>query len=211
MDKRFLYVADPMCSWCWGFAPVMEKIEQEFGEVAPVHVVVGGLRPGTTEAMRDQDKSYIRDHWNHVQEASGQPFDFSFFDQEGFIYDTEPACRATVAARSLDEAKTLPFLRQLHQAFYAENKDTTDDTVLADIAEETGYPRGEFELTLASPEIREETQDDFRFAQQSGITGFPSLFAIEDRQPYRVTAGYQKWENLVEPLTGWVNGTSKLG
>ncbi len=205
MSKHFLYIADPMCSWCWGFSPVIEKISDEFGDRAPVRVMVGGLRPGTTEPMRDKDKEYISSHWTHVHEASGQPFDFDFFEQDGFVYDTEPACRAVVTARSLDDSKSLGYLGKVHRAFYADNRDTTDAGVLANIADESGYPRGEFELTLASPESREETLADFHFAQQSGITGFPTLLAIEDGKPLMVTAGYQKWENLAEPLAGWVS------
>ena len=26
MPARLLYVMDPMCSWCWGFAPVAEAL-----------------------------------------------------------------------------------------------------------------------------------------------------------------------------------------
>jgi len=208
MSKHFLYIADPMCSWCWGFSPVIERISEEFGDKVPVRVMVGGLRPGTTKPMQDKDKEYISNHWTHVQDASGQPFDFEFFNQDGFVYDTEPACRAVVAARSLDDTKTLGFLGVLHRSFYADNRDTTDPAVLADIAGEYGYPRGDFELTHASPESREETLADFHFAQQSGITGFPTLLAVEDSKAQVVTAGFQKWENLAEPLAGWVNQTS---
>ena len=25
--KTFIYVVDPMCSWCWGFSPVLEQIK----------------------------------------------------------------------------------------------------------------------------------------------------------------------------------------
>lgn len=206
MSKHFLYVADPMCSWCWGFSPVIDKIADSFGAKAPVRVMVGGLRPGTTHAMRGKDKDYIRDHWKHVQEASGQPFDFAFFDQEGFVYDTEPACRAVVTARKLDEAKVLPFLARLHRAFYVENHNTADDGVLADIAGDFGFDRDEFFQTHTSPDMREETQGDFWFAQQSGITGFPTLLAVEDQQATLVTAGYLPWDALEKPLAGWVAG-----
>jgi len=204
MSKHLLYIADPMCSWCWGFSPVIERISQEYGDRVPVRVMVGGLRPGTTEPMRDKDKEYISNHWNHVHEASGQPFDFGFFEQEGFVYDTEPACRAVVAARSLNETLALGFLGVLHRAFYADNRDTTDPEILADIAGEYGYSRGEFELVHSSPEIREETKADFHFTQQSGITGFPTLLAVEDGKAQVVTAGFQKWENLVDPMADWV-------
>lgn len=204
MSKHFLYVADPMCSWCWGFSPVIGKVAETFGEDAPVRVMVGGLRPGTVEPMRQKDKDYVRNHWHHVQEASGQPFDFAFFDQEGFVYDTEPACRAVVAARRLDPEKTLPFLARVQQAFYAENRNTADGNVLADIAAEFGFNRDAFLAILTSPEAREETQGDFWFAQQSGITGFPTLLAVEGQQAMLVTAGYVPWDALAEPLAGWV-------
>ena len=207
MGKHFLYIADPMCSWCWGFSPVIGKIAETFGEQVPARIMVGGLRPGTTEPMDENKKTMIRTHWEHVQEASGQAFDFSFFDRDGFVYDTEPACRAVVTARKLDDTKVLDFLAVLHRSFYADNRDVTDASVLVDIAGEFGYDRGEFELIHASPETIEETRADFYFAQQSGITGFPTLLAIEDKKPLMVTAGYQKWENLAEPLAGWVAGT----
>jgi len=204
MSKHFLYVADPMCSWCWGFSPVIGKVAETFGADAPVRVMVGGLRPGTVHPMRGKDKDYIRDHWHHVQDATGQPFDFAFFDQDNFVYDTEPACRAVVTARKLDEAKALPFLAHLHHAFYVDNRDTAKEGELADIAGEFGFERDEFLALLTSPDMREETQGDFWFAQSSGITGFPTLLAVEDKQATLVTAGYLPWENLAEPLAGWV-------
>ena len=60
----------------------------------------GGLRAGNTQAMREKDRDYIRGAWTNVGQASGQPFDFSFFEREEFIYDTEPACRAVVTMRT---------------------------------------------------------------------------------------------------------------
>ncbi|MDH5427723.1 MAG: DsbA family protein, partial [Nitrospirota bacterium] len=28
MSPTLIYVADPMCSWCWGFSPVLEEIRR---------------------------------------------------------------------------------------------------------------------------------------------------------------------------------------
>ncbi len=25
-DLEFIYVGDPMCSWCWGFSPALEQM-----------------------------------------------------------------------------------------------------------------------------------------------------------------------------------------
>ena len=42
-DLEFIYVGDPMCSWCWGFAPVLERMTEVY-EI-PIRVVVGGISP----------------------------------------------------------------------------------------------------------------------------------------------------------------------
>ncbi|HAB02762.1 MAG TPA: disulfide bond formation protein DsbA, partial [Pseudomonas sp.] len=49
MTARLLYVMDPMCSWCWGFAPVASAlIEQAAQAGIATHLVAGGLRSGAT-------------------------------------------------------------------------------------------------------------------------------------------------------------------
>src|SRR5215212_11330318 len=137
---HLIYIADPMCSWCWGFSPVIDAIRARFGDALPIRLILGGLRPGTTEPMHEKAKRTTREHWEHVREASGQPFDFAFFDREGFVYDTEPASRAVVVARR--SAWGLAMLRAVHRAFYAQNRDVTRAEVLADVAAEVGLDRG---------------------------------------------------------------------
>src|SRR5690606_27099081 len=77
MDKELVYFADPMCSWCYGFAPVVAAIEQHFRGRLPLRLVMGGLRAGQTQPMRDKDRDYVRNEWVRVNAATGQPFDFS--------------------------------------------------------------------------------------------------------------------------------------
>ena len=70
---RFVYFADPMCSWCYGFSPVITSIAERFEGRMDVQLVMGGLRAGNTAAMRSQDKEYIKEAWTRVAAATGQP------------------------------------------------------------------------------------------------------------------------------------------
>ena len=72
---------------------VIEAVREHFGTDLPMKLLLGGLRPGTTEPMDEVLKETIRDHWKHVEKATGQPFDFGFFEREKFIYDTEPSSK----------------------------------------------------------------------------------------------------------------------
>lgn len=205
MSKTILYFADPMCSWCWGFQPVMDKIREAIADKAVIQIFVGGLRPFTEHAMTDTDKSYVRNHWEHVAEASGQPFDFAFFDKQGFTYDTEPACRAIVAVRRLAPDLAHDMLNRLHQAFYVECRNTTDENILADLAHEIGVPRGDFEIAFADDETKQETLAEFHYAQNSQITGFPTLVGIaESETPVALSLGFRPWERMEPVLTDWL-------
>ena len=139
---HLLYIFDPMCSWCYGFAPVIGSIARHFGDRLPVKLMVGGLRAGNTRPMTDKDRDYIRGAWTRVGAASGQPFDFTFFDRDSFVYDTEPACRAIVTVRSMAPGQgAWPSSRRVSSAFYGHNRDTTSADVLADVAAEQGIDR----------------------------------------------------------------------
>lgn len=205
MARQLVYFADPMCSWCWGFSPVIEAVRERFADEIPIRLILGGLRPGTTEPMDDAAKANIREHWDHVREASGQPFDFTFFERDGFVYDTAPACRAVVAARRLDESLAMPLLRRLHEAFYAANTDITDRGNLSGLAAECGLDRAAFEREFDQAETRVETRADFEIARQAGITGFPSLLAGESGAGgySAITLGYQPAGRIDALIEAW--------
>jgi putative protein-disulfide isomerase len=206
-ETRLVYFADPMCSWCYGFSPVIAALAERFEGRLPVAVVMGGLRAGNTEAMRPEDKGMIRDAWTRVGAASGQPFDFSFFDREGFIYDTEPACRAVVTARRLLPRMALPFMARIQQAFYAENRDMTAAEEIAGVAEEAGFDRAGFGEAFAAQETRTETVRDFMTAESLGIRGFPTVIAGSEEKGYALlTNGFRPLEDLAEPLERWLAG-----
>ncbi len=150
-----------MCSWCRGFSPVVEAIDQRFGARLPVHVVLGGLRPGNRAAMDALEREEIRHHWTHIREALGQPFDFSFFERSDFVYDTEPASRAVVVMRRRSAADGLAGSRRTQRAFYAENRDVTDPQVLCALAGELGFDVERFRADFDADDAIRETRSDF--------------------------------------------------
>jgi putative protein-disulfide isomerase len=205
---HLLYIADPMCSWCYGFAPVIGGLAAHFGQRLPVRIMVGGLRAGNTRAMTAEDRDYIRGAWTRVNAASGQPFDFAFFDRPTFTYDTEPACRAIVAVRSIATDKALAMKTAISSAFYGHNRDTTSADVLADIAAAIGIDRATFVEKFQSADIRNETFRDFLTAKDMGVEGFPCLLASRGGDEYAiVTNGFRPIDGMIAALEKWLSDT----
>ncbi len=207
MTKQLIYVGDPMCSWCWGFAPVKRRIEELCHGRAEVSLVVGGLRPFTTEPQDDQRKAFLREHWREVGDKTGQPFAFHLLDRDDFVYDTEPVSRAAVVVRHLDgQATALDFFSELQRAFYADNADVTEAATLTALAHDFGVDRDAFAARFETEEMRQATIDDFQLARSFGVTGFPTV-VVKDGDDYAyLTVGYRPYDQLGALLDGWLDG-----
>ncbi|PTU80496.1 disulfide bond formation protein DsbA [Pseudomonas indoloxydans] len=204
MASRLLYVMDPMCSWCWGFAPVVEALaEQAAAAGVSLQIVVGGLRRDQVAIDAAARVRYLG-YWQAVNASTGQLFDFERGLPEGLVYDTEPACRALVTARQLDAASAWTLLKLIQQAFYTEGADVTQASVLVQLAEQAGIPRIEFAEAFDSQAMQEATAADFTWVQDLGIAGFPTLLAERDGQLALLTNGYQPLEVLAPLLGRWL-------
>jgi putative protein-disulfide isomerase len=190
------YFADPMCSWCWGFSPVIETLRDEYRERMKIALVLGGLRPGETAPITAAGREEILHHWREVHARTRQAFRFENALPEGFVYDTEPASRAVVTVGGLDPALIFPLFRAIQSAFYAEGRDVTQPGVLADLATGLGVDAAAFLSAFDSDTARAKTQAHFRQARQAGVRGFPALILQRDAQLHPVSNGCQSLETV---------------
>ena len=171
--RKLVYVGDPMCSWCWGFAPEIESLSEEY----PVEVVVGGLRPGpSAQELEDHMARFLESHWVEIAKRTGQPFDTAFLDRrDGWTYDTEPAAVAVTLLRETEEEKTLAYFTDIQHAFYADGLDVTDFDVLTDLVVPHGVDSDNFRRMLETDDAKKRAWTDFSRARNWGISGFPTL------------------------------------
>lgn len=200
MERFLVYFADPMCSWCYGFGPELGAFLAGNPRLR-LDVVMGGLRAGNREPMTPAFRDMLAGHWDHVRKECGLPFTSAAIERPGFVYDTEPACRAVVAVRTMAPEKALAYLHRVQSAFYAEGHDVTATAVLAELAEAEGLDRAAFLSAFASPTAASETALDFSTAREMGVTGFPTLaVGYPHRQFFLLASGFTPAAVLAERL-----------
>ncbi|MFK7954023.1 MAG: DsbA family protein [Ekhidna sp.] len=204
-DKtEIIYVGDPMCSWCWGISPALIELRDHFAkEKIGFRVLSGGLRPGGGDPWNEEMKNFLKEHWGHVTEKSGQPFGYALMDLEDFNYDTEPSCRAVVAARPLVKEKVMEFFEAIQRKFYVESQDPNKAAFYSSICDEFGINYGEFLSRFESNEVKQETMSEFQLNRQWGVKGYPSILLLTNDQLHLVANGYATFEqmkNIVDQL-----------
>lgn len=198
MTSTLILVADPMCSWCYGFAPQFQELRARHPELDAT-VLMGGLRAFATEPLPTERVAAIRGHHARITELSGLPFSpRSPLDEPGWIPDSEPACRAVVTVRAHDPVLAMAYLDGVMSAFHAEGRDITQGPVLAEVASRFGIHRDPFLDQWDSAELRQWVQEDFAQASHWGIQAFPALVLDHQESLTLIAQGWLPADVLAE-------------
>lgn len=186
------YVADPMCSWCWGFATTLEAIERELRPEVTLQLVLGGLAPDSDAPMDEATKRYVQNAWRAVAAQTGARFDFSFWERCQARRSTWPACRAVLAAGE----RGREMFAAIQRAYYTEARNPSDRATLIDLGEELGFERDAFETALDAPPTHAGLQADFALRDELGVSGFPSLALERNGQKGAILGGWSDPESV---------------
>ncbi len=194
--QEIIFVADPMCSWCWGFKPVMESLIADLSGSIKLSLLLGGLRSEGDQVWDDEFKVFLHNHWTHVKEKTDQDFNTALLEREEFVYNTEPSCRAVITVRELDKTKQFSFLTALQEAFYLRGEDITQDDIIARIAEQEGIDKESFLRLFRTQAMKDKTKADSYKARSMGANVFPSLVIIDEEGHLCVIKGYRDYDEI---------------
>ncbi len=197
-DKtELIYVGDPMCSWCWGLSPDLIRLRDHYrGKEISYRVLVGGLRPGGGDPWNEDMKNFLRAHWGHVTERSGQPFGYALMEMDVFNYDTEPSCRAIVAARPQVKDQEMEFFEEVQRKFYVRSEDPKNVSFYEEICQKFQTDFEEFKARFESEEVKNETAGEFELNRKWGVRGFPSVILLHQDQLFDVAHGYESFDTM---------------
>jgi putative protein-disulfide isomerase len=174
------YIHDPMCSWCWGFAPVLDRLMTELPEHIEVRRLVGGLAPDSDVAMPDETREYVQQQWRRIEETiPDRRFNFDFWSKCQPRRSTYPACRAVIAAREQGETNDVLMTKAIQRAYYEQARNPSDKETLVVLAREIGLDADTFANALTSPAVDEQLDREIGHSRALGARGFPSLVLVD--------------------------------
>jgi len=196
---EIVYYGDPMCSWCWGASPQLIELRDWCkGRDLPFRIVLGGLRAGGGDPWDTRFREFLRHHWREVAERTGQPFNERILDWTSFEYDTEPACRAVVAARSMCLEDELGFFAEIQRRFYVDNQDPKLPEFYPAICRIFDLNEDSFRERFESAVTRQRTRADFAISRSSGITGYPSVTLKRGLDEAIIATGFATFDEMRE-------------
>ena len=189
MKSILYYVHDPMCSWCWGYRPTWDALQQALPEDIQQLNVVGGLAPDSDEAMPMEQQKLIAGHWQRIAEELGTKFNFDFWTNCAPRRSTYPACRAVLAAAAQGAEEAM--INAIQHAYYLRAMNPSDASTLIALAKDIGLDTQRFTDDLASAGIQRELERHFALRRSIDVYSFPSLVLQIGQESYPVPLDYQ--------------------
>ena len=198
---ELLYLHDPLCAWCYGLSPAIQRLQAELAGRLDVSVLCGGMVVGTEAGPLAESWEALCPALAEIEAVAGAPFGGSFraLGEAGTCrYDSEPPSRAIVAFRQLtqDPARTVVFAHAVQQALFRDGHDLNQATTYLPLLEPFGVDAADFLSRWAAPETARTAQQEFAAVGRIGVQGFPTLVVRIGEQGYVLARGYQPYEQL---------------
>lgn len=187
-----------MCSWCWGFAPVLEDVSQHLPPEVTLRYVMGGLAPDSDEPMPEETRTYVQGAWNQVSATTGAEFNRAFWEKCNPRRSTYPACRAALAAGL--QGKLPEMFAALQRAYYLQARNPSDTSTHLELAAELGLDPDRFAHDLTSTQVKDLLQEDFACRRRLGVHEFPSLILENDGALHSIVRGWADLDTVRDRL-----------
>ena len=213
MKPTLIYAYDPLCGWCYGFHPVLEKLMQRFEGKLAAEVKTGGLVTGERAVSIKEGHNYIIDGMQQVEKVTGVQFgqNFKLLAEEGsYVYDSLPPCRAQVTVNKLASDKAVPFAGAMQRALFEEGKSLNEKDTYLQITEELDIDTSSFLELYNDDWSKKEAENEFAWCQKAGATGFPTLLLKVGNEFGVMARGYRPYDTIESHLHHLLNNLEKF-
>jgi len=191
---KLLYFYDPLCGWCFGFSPVIKKLEEDFQEQIEFEAISGGMVLGERVKPLSEMKDYLKEAMPRLEEMTGVKFGQPYLEilEEGsLMLDSELPCIAMTVFKSMTNKSNIEFASALQSTLYEKGLNLNEVSNYKQLAEKFDLPWEVFKSKLEEPAYKEKTYQEFQIGQQMGISGFPSVVLSVGDQGYLIARGFR--------------------
>lgn len=207
MQPLLIYCYDAYCGWCYGFSPVMKKVEEAYKDRLQIEVLSGGMVLPEQPVHIGATAEYIKGAYKTVEDYTGIKFGEDYLwhinnpDQSDWFPSSEKPAIALCIFKELFPDQQVSFASDLQYSLHYEGRDLTDHEAYRHLLEKYNIPADDFYGKLASAEYRDKAYYEFQLCKQLQVTGFPQVFMQLTESKFHLLAkGYTDYETLAKRI-----------
>lgn len=198
MVHTLYYVYDPMCSWCYAFAPTFEKVKENLASNIKIVYVPGGLAPHSNEPMPQNMQEKIESIWYEIEKVVGTKFNHDFWTKCIPKRSTYLACQATLAAKM--QGKEEEMIKAIQEAYYQRAMNPSEEDTMIQLAEELNLDIELFKNNLTSEETIKNFTEKMNLRSKLHLNSFPSLAIKYKKEIYPINVKYNDPDAILKQI-----------
>lgn len=204
-ELSLLYVHDPMCSWCWGFKPVLKSLIKKLPNDIHYKQLLGGLAADSDVIMPISMQDTIQSNWKNIQQSIPNiEFNYDFWTTCKPRRSTYPACRAVISAKIQNPELENEMITAIQKAYYLNANNPSDYSVLINLADDIGLDINKFEIDMLSDQVNELLISEIEYSRSIGASSFPSLFIEKNNTHHPIVLDYNNADIIVEHIESFI-------
>ena len=206
---KIIYVYDALCGWCYGFSPVITKLEDTYKNRFDFEVISGGMITGSRIGPIGEVAPYISWAYKEVENRTGVKFGNTFLNETlkngNTIFTSVPPAIALSLFKKLERKNQIRFAAALKKAIYFNGIAPEHLDVYGQIASKFGLDADAFIKKMKVPLYSALAEDDFKTSANLGVSGFPSVFVENEQGYHKIASGYVSFDVLENNLLAILN------
>lgn len=208
---RLIYGFDPLCGWCYGFAPALRAFRNAHPGV-PVELMLGGLVTGERVGPYAQMIPYIRGASERLAAVTGRRPSDAFFERIGRSDAVGSSAEPSIVIQDVldheGEAAGLDYAADVIEAHFGDGADLNDRAVYERLHATHGIERP---VPPFDAEHRERMTLRFEGARALGIDSFPTVIAVRGEGAGGHGEGRERLQSIYEPAAFVAEAERALG
>lgn len=196
----FIYITDVFCPWCFGFAPVMKKLAEEYR--FPVRTLCGELVDEPTPTSKMGTPTLLA-FFERLSSTTGREIGAGFFEmlkpEHSVTMDSRRSAELMAALKKTAPGHALEQMEVFQEVFYLEGRDVLDASVQADTASRWGLDAAGLAEALVSEAVQDKAEKELEEAEEilGDFVVYPSLFVkTDDGAVHAVARGYAPYAEV---------------
>ena len=196
----FIYITDIFCPWCFGFAPVMQRLAEEYH--FPVRVLCGELVDEPTQTSKMGTATLLA-FFERLSKTTGREIGAGFFDllkpEHSVLMESRRSACLVAAFKKLAPGHALAQMEALQELFYGEGRDVLDPAVQAHAAARWGVSAEALADALTSEVVVGKAEKELAEAEEmlGDFVVYPTLFVkTDDGALHAVARGYAPYDDV---------------
>ena len=198
---KLVYVFDAYCGWSHGFSGTLREVTTRHPEL-PVEVISGGLFTGPRR-VPIREFGYVQGANAKIAELTGAEFGEGYdrlIADGSFVMDSEAAARGVAALRQAAPDRAAELATALQRAFYIDGLSLSEPATYRTVAKAAGLDADAVLAAFSASTTLAAAEADFRRAAGLGVTGFPTLLAVDGDSITPLAHGHATTDEVAERL-----------